>query len=45
MGAQPAISDMLRLQTELLQVSVQYELVGKAVSRSTQNIDTLVRMS
>ncbi|MFC4297782.1 type III secretion system inner rod subunit SctI [Castellaniella hirudinis] len=45
LGAQPAISDMLRLQTELLQVSVQYELVGKAVSRSTQNIDTLVRMS
>ena len=45
MGAQPAISDMLRMQTELLQVSVQYELVGKAVARSTQNIDTLVRMS
>jgi type III secretion protein I len=45
MGAQPAVSDMLRLQTELLQVSVQYELVGKAVARSTQNIDTLVRMS
>lgn len=45
LGAQPAISDMLRLQTELLQVSVQYELVGKAVARSTQNIDTLVRMS
>ena len=45
LGDQPAISDMLRLQTELLQVSVQYELVGKAVSRSTQNIDTLVRMS
>ena len=45
MGARPAISDMLRLQTDLMQVSVQYELVGKAVSRSTQNIDTLVRMS
>lgn len=45
MGGQPAVSDMLRLQTELLQVSVQYELVGKAVSRSTQNVDTLVRMS
>ena len=45
MGAQPAISDMLRLQAQLVQVSVQYELVGKAVSRSTQNIDTLVRMS
>ena len=45
LGAQPAISDMMRMQSELLQVSVQYELVGKAVSRSTQNIDTLVRMS
>lgn len=45
LAAKPAISDMLRLQTELLQVSVQYELVGKAVARSTQNIDTLVRMS
>ena len=45
MGGKPAISDLLRLQTELLQVSVQYELVGKAVSRSTQNIDTLIRMS
>lgn len=39
------VSDMLRVQTELLQVSIQYELVGKAVARSTQNIDTLVRMS
>jgi type III secretion apparatus protein, YscI/HrpB, C-terminal domain len=45
MGAQPAISDMLRLQTQLVQVTVQYELVGKAVARSTQNIDTMVRMS
>jgi len=44
-GTQPAIADLLRMQTELLQVSVQYELVGKAVSRSTQNIDTMVRMS
>ncbi len=45
LATKPAISDMLRLQTELLQVSVQYELIGKAVARSTQNIDTLVRMS
>ncbi len=44
-AAQPNITDMLRLQGELLQVSVQYEMVSKAVSRSTQNIDTLVRMS
>ena len=45
LGAQSSLSDMMRLQGELLQVSVQYELVGKAVSRTTQNIDTLVRMS
>ncbi|SAI69981.1 type III secretion protein [Bordetella ansorpii] len=45
MATAPNISDMLRVQGEMLQVSVQYELVGKAVSRTTQNIDTLVRMS
>lgn len=45
MGERPAVADMLRMQAELLQVSVQYELVGKAVSRSTQNVDALVRMS
>lgn len=45
MSSQPAIADMLRLQADLVQVSVQYELVGKAVSRTTQNIDSLVRMS
>ncbi|WP_144630583.1 type III secretion system inner rod subunit SctI [Bordetella genomosp. 13] len=45
MAAKPNIGDMLRVQAEMLQVSVQYELVGKAVSRTTQNIDTLVRMS
>ncbi|QEI08265.1 EscI/YscI/HrpB family type III secretion system inner rod protein [Pigmentiphaga aceris] len=42
---QPNIADMLRLQSELVQVSVQYELVGKAVSRTTQNIDAMVKMS
>ncbi|MGE8658753.1 MAG: type III secretion system inner rod subunit SctI [Achromobacter sp.] len=45
MSSAPAIADMLRLQADLVQVSVQYELVGKAVSRTTQNIDSLVRMS
>ncbi|MBV7485202.1 type III secretion system inner rod subunit SctI [Bordetella sp. BOR01] len=44
-AARPAIGDMLKVQADLLQVSVQYELVGKAVSRTTQNVDTLVRMS
>lgn len=44
-AAAPNVADMLRVQAELLQVSVQYDLLGKAVARSTQNIDTLVRMS
>ena len=42
---QESVADMLRLQSDMLQMSVQYELVGKAVARSTQNVDTLVRMS
>ena len=45
MSTEPSIADMLRLQADLVQISVQYEMVGKAVSRTTQNIDTLVRMS
>lgn len=45
MGTQPHMADLLRLQTNLVQAAVQYELVGKAVSRSTQNVDALVRMS
>ncbi|MNX71023.1 Type III secretion needle MxiH like protein [compost metagenome] len=45
MGAQPSVADMMRLQADLLHVSVNYEMVSKAVSRTTQNIDSLVRMS
>lgn len=36
--------DLLKLQMGLTQMAIQYELVGKAVSRSTQNIDQLVKM-
>ena len=36
--------DMLALQLQLSQVAVQYELLGKAVGKSTQNIDQLVRL-
>jgi type III secretion protein I len=36
--------EMLQLQLQLTQIAVQYELLGKAVSRSTQNIDQLVRI-
>lgn len=39
-----SMQDMMRLQLQLVQVSVQYDLVGKAVSRSTQNFDQLVRI-
>jgi len=40
----PTVVDMLRLQTDLLQVAVQYELVGKGVARTTQNVDSIVKM-
>ncbi|QEA13166.1 type III secretion system inner rod subunit SctI [Comamonas flocculans] len=36
--------EMLQVQLQLSQVAVQYELLGKAISRSTQNIDQLVRI-
>lgn len=36
--------DMFKLQLQLVQTSFQYELVGKAISRSTQNLDQLVRI-
>ena len=37
-------ADLLKLQLNLTQMSVQYDLVGKVVSRSTQNIDQLVKL-
>lgn len=37
-------SDMLKLQMGLTQMSIQYDLVGKAISRSTQNLDQLLKM-
>ena len=38
------MADMLKLQMTVSQMSVQYDLVGKAISRSTQNIDQLVKL-
>lgn len=38
------MQEMLSLQLHLTQASVQYDLLGKAVSRSTQNFDQLVRV-
>jgi type III secretion protein I len=37
-------TDLLKLQLGITQVSIQYDLVGKAISRSTQNIDQLVKL-
>lgn len=39
-----SIQDLLRMQLSMAQVSVQYELVGKAISKSTQNLDQLVKL-
>ena len=43
-GNKLGMHDLLRMQLGLSQMSIQYELVGKAVSRSTQNIDQLVKL-
>lgn len=39
-----SMQDLLRMQLSLTQASVQYEVVGKAISKSTQNFDQLVRL-
>lgn len=39
-----SIQDLLRMQIAMTQASVQYEMVGKAISKSTQNFDQLVRL-
>lgn len=38
------VKDMLQLQMHVVHMTYQFDLVGKVVSRSTQNIDQLVRM-
>ncbi len=38
------VPELLRLQLGMAQLAVQVEVVGKAIGRSTQNIDQLVRM-
>lgn len=43
-GAAMDLGQMLSLQLHLTQASVQFDLVGKAISRSTQNFDQLVRV-
>lgn len=43
-GANLNVAELLKVQVALMQISVQYELIGKAVSRSTQNLDQLVKV-
>lgn len=38
------MQEMLKLQLNLVQTSFQYEMVSKVISRSTQNLDQLVRI-
>ena len=46
LDAGPSITttQMLKLQMGLTQLSIQYDLVGKAISRSTQNLDQLIKL-
>lgn len=39
-----SMESMLKLQMHLTQASMQYDMLGKAVSRATQNFDQLVRV-
>lgn len=43
-GAAMDMKQLMSLQLHLAQASVQYELVGKGISRATQNFDQLVRV-
>ena len=45
MSVQPTVVDMVRTQRQLLEVSMQYDLTSKVTSRTSQNIDSIVRMS
>jgi type III secretion protein I len=38
------VQDLMKMQLQLSTMGVQYELVSKAVTRSTQNIDQLVKL-
>lgn len=43
-GQAMTLPDMLKMQMGLAQMSIQHELIGKAVSRSAQNLDQLVKL-
>ena len=48
MLARPAgdmtVAEMLRMQLQMVQLSVQVEMVGKTVSKTTQNLDQLAKL-
>lgn len=35
--------DLIRLQYEIAEITIQQELISKGVSKSTQNVDTLLK--
>ncbi len=37
------MADMLRLQMTVVQTSIQYDLLGKAISKSTNNLDQILK--
>ena len=37
------MTDMLRLQMTVLEASIQYDLLSKGISKSTQNLDQILR--
>ena len=41
---QMTLADMMRLQLQMVQLSVQVELIGKAVSKASSNIDQLSKL-
>ena len=38
------VAEMLRMQMNMVQLSVQVEMVGKTISKATQNIDQLTKL-
>lgn len=43
-GANIATADLINFQASVLQFTFLYELVGKGVSKSAQNLDSLVKL-
>lgn len=39
-----SVHDLMRVQISLTQAAIQYDVLGKAISKSTQNFDQLVRL-